>query len=142
MKLFLVLIIGIFYTFDSSNACICNRINPEQHYCGAEFLAVMKIGARHADTEKLRVYYEVEVKQVLKATEKAKKSLKSNRLVTMNGDDCGIYFLTEGQDLVVTGHVDYNGEPRILLCDYHDLWSSVTPQIKAGFLGGYKCSST
>ncbi len=30
MKLFLVLIIAIIYTFESSNACTCVRRNPEQ----------------------------------------------------------------------------------------------------------------
>jgi hypothetical protein len=140
MKLFLVLIISIIYTFESSNACTCVRLNPEQHYCGADFVAVMKIGARHEDTEKRVVNYEFEVKQVLRATEKGKKSLASNRLITSG--PCGVFSLIEGKELVVTASVDDNGDAHVGFCSYHDLWSDFKPELKAGFLGGYKCSST
>jgi hypothetical protein len=140
MKLLFVLIIAIIYTFESSNACTCVRINPEQSYCNADFAAVIKIGARHEDTEKRVVYYEFEVKQVLRATEKGKKSLANNRLITSG--PCGVFSLTEGQELVVTSDVDDNGDAHVSLCSYHDLWSNVKPELKAGFLGGYKCSST
>jgi hypothetical protein len=141
MKLFLVLVIAIIYNLESSNACTCIRPDPELHYCVAEFVAVIKIGARHEDTEKRVVYYEFEVKQVLRATEKGNKSLASNRLITSG--PCGIFSaLTEGQELVITGGVDNDGYAHVGLCNYHDVWSNVKPEIKAGFLGGYKCSST
>jgi len=142
MKLLFVLIIAIIYTFESSNACTCVRIStPEQIFCGVDIAAVIKIGARHEDTEKRVVYYEFEVKQVLRATEKGKKSLANNRLITSG--PCGIFsVLTEGQELVITGGVDNDGYAHVGLCNYHDVWSNVKPEIKAGFLGGYKCSST
>jgi hypothetical protein len=81
-----------------------------------------------------------EVKQVLRATEKGKDSLTSNRLITSG--PCGIFsVLTEGQELVVAGGVDDDGYAHVGLCNYHAVWSDVMPEIKAGFLGGYKCSS-
>jgi hypothetical protein len=140
MKLLFVLIIAIIYTFESSNACTCVRINPEQSYCGADFAAVIKIGARHEDTEKRVVYYEFEVKQVLRATEKGKKSLANNRLITSG--PCGVFSLPEGKELVVTAGVDDNGDAHVGVCNYHDLWSDFKPELKTGFLGGYKRSST
>jgi hypothetical protein len=142
MKLLFVLIIAIIYIFESSNACTCVRINPEQHYCGADFAAVIKIGSRHEDTEKQVVYYEFDVKQVLRATEKGKKSLASNRLILDTRGPCRMFSLIEGQELVVTAGVDDNGDAHVGLCNYHDLWSDFKPELKAGFLGGYKCSST
>jgi hypothetical protein len=106
-------------------------------------VAVIKIGARHEDTEKRVVYYEFEVKQVLRVTEKGKKSLASNRLILDTSSSCRISsVLTEAQELVVTGGVDNDGFAFISKCNYHDLWSNVKPQIKAGFLGAFKCSST
>ncbi len=143
MKLLFVLIIAIIYTFESSNACVCIRPDPELHYCRADFVAVIKMGARHEDTEKQVVYYEFEVKQVLKVTERGKESLASNRLVVDTSSSCRISpVLTEGQELVVTGLVDDNGSPFMSKCNYLDLWSNVKPEIKAGFLGAFKCSST
>jgi hypothetical protein len=140
MKLFLVLIIAITYTFESSNACTCVRINPEQHFCQSEFVAVVKIGTHHEDKVRPGVEYEFEVKQVLRATEKGKKSLANNRLIVSG--PCGLISLTEGQELVITGGVDNDGNAHVGLCNYHELWSDFKPELKTGFLGGYKCSTS
>jgi hypothetical protein len=141
MKLFLVLTIAIIYYFESSNACSCVRREPQQHYCLSDFAAVLKIGTRHAETE-FQIYYDFTVSQVLRTTEKGTKSLANKRLLTTNNSAaCGV-ILPEGKEVIITGYVDNDGNPHVSLCDYHALWSDVKDDIRAGFLGGYKCSTS
>jgi len=140
MKLFCVLLVAMAYYLDSTYACECLPRQPEAHYCQSEFVAVLKIGTRHKESES-QFYYDFTVEQVLRATEKGRKSLTSNRITT-NGSSlvCGTS-LEEGKEYVITGYIDAEGNPHVSLCNYHSLWANVPDDIRTGFLGGYKCST-
>jgi len=140
MKLFSILLIAIVYYLDSTDACSCLRREPEAHYCHSEFVAVLKIGTSHEESE-FQFYYDFTVEQVLRSTEKGKKSLTTNRILTAsNSALCGVS-LQEGKQYVIVGYTDTEGNARIGLCNYYGLWSDVTDDVRTGFLGGYKCST-
>jgi len=106
----------------------------------SEFVAVLKVGTRHKESES-QVYYDFTVEQVLRATEKGRKSLTNNRIMTTgNSAACGV-MLEEGKEYVITGYIDTEGNAHVNLCNYYGLWANVTDDVRAGFLGGYKCNT-
>jgi len=140
MKLFCVLLIAIVYYLDSTDACDCIQGTPEAQYCHSEFVAVFKIGIRHKVSE-FQFCYDFTVEQVLRATDKGRKSLATNRIFTAsNSAMCGVD-LQEGEEYVIEGHTDAEVNAHVGLCNYHSLWSDVKDDVKAGFLGGYNCST-
>jgi len=140
MKLFCVLLIAIVYYLDSTDACTCIRRDLEDHYCDSEFVAVLKIGTVHKVSE-FQNYYDFTVEQFLRATDKGRKALTTNRIFTNpNIGACGTS-LQEGKEYVIAGYTDTDGNAHVGLCTYHAIWSDVTDDVRTGFLGGYKCST-
>jgi len=138
MKSFCVLLIAVIYYLDSTDACTCVQSKPEVQFCQSEFTAVLKIGAHHEDSQ-FKFYNDFTVEQVLRATDKGRKSLASVNRIISSGP-CGT-FLEEGKEYFIIGSTDTDGYVHVGLCTYHGLWANIKDDVKAGFLGGYKCST-
>ncbi len=144
MKSFLLIIIAICCNFRTSVApCMCKNYEiPSRHFCSAVIVAVVNINRAYIHIPKIHgiVYdsaiFEITVKQVLRVRDTGLQALASNLLRTYGS--CGVTQLPEGKDLIITARVE-NGQAQIDSCNYHELWSDFDPDIKAGFLGGYKC---
>ena len=93
-------------------------------------------------TDKVRVRevaYEVDVKQIFKASKKARIALeeKSVRLWKRStGSRCGRLGLTPGEMWLLAGGVG-NNKLVISLCNFAQIWSKLTPFQREGFQQSY-----
>lgn len=122
-------------------ACKCAVRPPEYHFCNSGFIALVEIGARHADTERT-VYYDITVKTIFKVqTASTQQSLLQNaNKVWTNKDSaaCGVQF-EEGKQYVIGGQFGKEGRLSVSSCGYHQMWNDVKKEERDGLNGGYKC---
>jgi hypothetical protein len=147
MKIIILCIIVICFNFGTSDAaCMCRRFGtPQQQFCEAELAAILKINAGYIHKTNLTgpahdsAIYEFTIERVLRATPSGTKALASNFLKSEGS--CGITSLPEGKELIFTAYLEADGIAHFHYCYYHDLLTELNPEIKAGFLGGYKCAN-
>ena len=128
--------------FQTSEACTCLDVHPQYHFCHSSFVALLNVTNFRQPTDQFQVRdipYEVDVKQIFKATQEARKALEEKPVwlwTTSMGSLCGHLNLTPGEMWLVTGGVK-NNKLVIWLCDFAQIWSKVTSFQREGFQQSY-----
>uniref|UniRef100_A0A1W7RA53 Tissue inhibitor of metalloproteases n=1 Tax=Hadrurus spadix TaxID=141984 RepID=A0A1W7RA53_9SCOR len=113
-----------------AKACTCMMQHPQEHYCSADYVALVKIKQR-AKIEKYAAAYHIKIKKEFKMTEKARHALSQGLIWTPIPDSlCGIQF--KSTRYLIAGRL-VGEKPMINMCHLSLEWSTVTPKQKKGF---------
>nr|AYC07541.1 metalloproteinase inhibitor [Hemiscorpius lepturus] len=113
-----------------TEACSCMLHHPQEHYCAADYVALVKVIQQAKGDEHMTAYH-IKVKKEFKMTEKARHALSQGLIFTpRTGSLCGRSL--KHTRYLITGRVD--GKKAFLsLCDLAMEWTDVTHKQKRGF---------
>lgn len=138
MKLILFAFVIFVIQFIPSESCKCAILEPQDHYRDSSFTARVYVNGEQDAEEELKKVYLVNVEQIYRADDAARTVLNNGKLYTMRRSvSCGVD-LEAHQSYIVSGQLS-NGKTLINSCDYHELTSNVSDDIKKGFEKDYKC---
>ena len=141
MKLMILFVFILVNQLNQIESCFCFYPPPEGHYCQSAFSArVLVKDEQHLEQEH-RIYL-VDVEQIYRANDVARKALADGKLHTFGSSAaCGVDDLVVNRRYIVTGSVS-KGRTSIGGCNFHVAYDDVDQNIKKGFEGEYqsRCS--
>ncbi|KAI1287394.1 Metalloproteinase inhibitor 3 [Halotydeus destructor] len=118
-------------TTSSVDSCSCFVSHPQDHYCSADYVAVINV-KRQGKIQRNMASYFVKVKRVFKMTPEAQKALNIGTVYTgLDEASCGRKFELNTRYLI-TGRV-IGEKVWVSLCNFVQEWSSLTAKQRKGF---------
>nr|AYC07538.1 metalloproteinase inhibitor [Hemiscorpius lepturus] len=120
-----------FLVYGSSDGCSCMNSHPQEHYCSADFVAVVQVKRARKNTINSVTAYHIRTRRIFKANHKVEAALKHGLLWSSSkANSCGLRL--KRRKYLVTGHV--TGEkPWVSLCNFVREWSTLTKKQRKGF---------
>ncbi|XP_073817475.1 tissue inhibitor of metalloproteases [Musca autumnalis] len=129
----LIMAIMTFYV-TPTNACMCMPEHPQQHYCRADYVALVRVMRKSTKLVEGKVVYKVEVKKSYKMTPEGQQTLKHGRIMTSGHDSlCGGFDLQLGRLYVIASR-----GPQLNMCHYAKEYKKMSIIERTGFTGAYK----
>ena len=118
--------------FQTSEACTCLYQHPQAYFCDSDFVVIVNITKLSQVAE--HAVYEVEVHNILKATQQAQIALEEEtvRLRLSSDAVCRHVGLIPGTTWLITGTMD-SDRLYVPFCGYTKPWSQVTPHLLESF---------
>lgn len=116
--------------FNDTNACSCIYSHPQEHYCSADFVAVVRVKSRGKGDGTTTAYH-IKVKKEFKMTDKARHALSQGLLWTSSNEAaCGVTL--HPTRYLIAGRI--RGEkPWVSLCQFVQEWPTLSSKQKKGF---------
>ncbi|KFM62985.1 Tissue inhibitor of metalloprotease, partial [Stegodyphus mimosarum] len=127
------LLLGAFFLsseISDVSSCSCMYSHPQEHYCVADFVAVLKVKSRGKGDGAITAYH-IKVKKEFKMTEKARRALSQGLIWTSNHEAaCGVSL--HSTRYLIAGRI--RGEkPFVSLCHFIQEWPKLSAKQKKGF---------
>lgn len=122
--------LSVAFLTDDVSGCSCMYSHPQEHYCSADFVAVVKVKSKGKGDGTTTAYH-VKVKKEFKVSDKARHALSQGLLWTSSYDStCGVSL--RPTRYLISGHI--RGEkPWISLCNFVEEWPKLSSKQKKGF---------
>lgn len=126
--LFITIVSLLMYTIAES--CLCMNFHPQEHYCSADFVAVVQVKRIRKGENNLNIY-QIRIKKIFKANHKSETAL-SHGLLWSNTQEvmCGLHL--NRTRYLVTGRV-IGEKPWVSSCNFVQKWSTLSKKQKKGF---------
>ncbi|XP_013097182.1 tissue inhibitor of metalloproteinase [Stomoxys calcitrans] len=135
------ILIAVLFYVSPTEGCSCMPSHPQSHYCGADYVALVRIMRKSEKLVSNKVVYKVQVKKSYKMTEEGQMTLRHGRIISSSADSmCGVN-LELGRLYVIAGRGS-----QLNLCHYAKEYKKMSIIERTGFTGAYKrgcsCSIT
>lgn len=113
-----------------TEGCVCLSSHPQEHYCSAHFVALVKI-KKEGKSDGMAPSYQIRLKKEFKMSEKARQALSHGLIWTPAGDDvCGVKF--NNTKYLITGRV-IGEKAWVWRCNFVQQWSTLSRKQRKGF---------
>ncbi|XP_054721448.1 tissue inhibitor of metalloproteinase-like [Uloborus diversus] len=113
-----------------TNTCSCFYSHPQEHYCVADFVAVVRVKSRGKGDGHITAYH-IKVKKEFKMTDKARHALSQGLIWTSSHEaSCGVTL--HPTRYLIAGRI--RGEKAFIsLCHFVQEWNKLSAKQKKGF---------
>uniref|UniRef100_A0A4Q8K6L6 U48-Liphistoxin-Lth1a_1 n=1 Tax=Liphistius thaleban TaxID=1905330 RepID=A0A4Q8K6L6_9ARAC len=115
---------------NEADACSCMYSHPQEHYCSADFVAVVRVKS-HGKGDGTTTAYHIKIKKEFKMSEKARHALSQGLVWTSAHDStCGVTL--KPTRYLITGRI-LGEKAWVSLCHFVQEWPKLSSKQKKGF---------
>uniref|UniRef100_A0A1L8EDF8 Putative secreted metalloprotease n=1 Tax=Haematobia irritans TaxID=7368 RepID=A0A1L8EDF8_HAEIR len=126
-------VLTVLFFATPAKACSCLPAHPQEHYCTADYVALVRVMRKSNKLVPNKVVYKLQVKKSYKMNDEGQRTLRHGRIMSSDSESmCGVN-LELGRLYVIAGRGN-----QLNSCQYYKEYKKMSIVERTGFTGAYK----